>query len=156
MKRILTIIFTALILALAVNAKFERVNTYKGEFSDVSSGAWYEQDVKTAFELGFMNGKSENKFDPNGNASSLLPIEDERIWTVIEEMLTEMQEECNADDKSEEELKAELEDLINELSEMLPQHKGALEAILTAPDSVDYDGLRDSILKDVGDHFQEP
>lgn len=97
-----------------------------------------------------------NQFGPNGNASPLLPIEDERIWAVIEEMLTEMQEECNADDKSEEELKAELEDLINELSEMLPQHKGALEAILTAPDSVDYDGLRDSILKDVGDHSQEP
>ena len=97
-----------------------------------------------------------NQFDPNGNASSLFPVEDERIWAVIEEMLTEMQEECTADDKSEEELKAELEDLINELSEMLPQHKGTLEAILTDPESVDYAGLRDSILKDVGDHSQEP
>ena len=90
-----------------------------------------------------------NQFDPNGNASPLLPVEDERIWTVIEEMLTEMQEECDADDKSEEELKAELEDLINELSEMLPQHKGALEAILTDPESVDYAGLRDRSLNDM-------
>ena len=92
-----------------------------------------------------------NQFDPNGNASSLLPIEDERMWTVIEEMLTEMQEECTADDKSEEELKAELEDLINELSEMLPQHKDAFASILTDPESVDYAGLRDSILNDMDD-----
>lgn len=97
-----------------------------------------------------------NQFDPNGNASSLLPIEDERIWTVIEEMLTEMQEECAADDKSEEELKAELEDLINELSEMLPQHKDAFASILTDPESVDYDDFKDRILKDVYDHSKEP
>lgn len=94
-----------------------------------------------------------NQFDPSGNASSLLPIEDERIWTVIEEMLTEMQEECDADDKSEEKLKAELEDLINELSEMLPQHKDAFASILTDPEAVDYTALRDSILKNADDQL---
>lgn len=125
-------------------------------FEDTTTGKNYMVYTDNTEDEGGHTCVYANQFDPNGKASSLLPIEDERIWNAIEKMLTEMQEECNADDKSEEELKAELEDLINELSEMLPQHKGALEAILTAPDSVDYDGLRDSILKDVGDHSQEP
>lgn len=96
-----------------------------------------------------------NQFDPNGNASSLLPVEDERIWNVIEKMLAEMQEECAAEDRSEEELKAELEDLINELSDMLPQHKDAFASILTDPESVDYDALRDGILEELKSNVEE-
>ena len=48
---------------------FEKVNTYNGNFSDVADTAWYAENVKKAFELGFMNGKSEGKFDPNGNVT---------------------------------------------------------------------------------------
>ena len=92
-----------------------------------------------------------SKFDPTGNSSELCPVEDERIWAIIEEALKEEQEDCDGDEKSVEELEAELEDLINELSEMFPQHKGALEAILADPESVDYAGLRDSILNDMDD-----
>lgn len=48
---------------------FERVNTYNNNFSDVSDSNWFSENVKTAYELGFMNGKSEGKFDPNGNVT---------------------------------------------------------------------------------------
>lgn len=33
-----------------------------------------------------------NQFNPDGNETALLPIEDERIWSLIEKTLTEMQE----------------------------------------------------------------
>ena len=48
---------------------FETVNTYNGNFTDVADTAWYAENVKKAFELGFMNGKSEGKFDPNGSVT---------------------------------------------------------------------------------------
>ena len=69
MKRIITFFLTAVILAVGVNAAFEKVNTYVSNFSDVADTAWYAENVKTAYELGFMNGKSEGKFDPNGNVT---------------------------------------------------------------------------------------
>ena len=48
---------------------FNKVNKYNGNFTDVAETAWYAANVKEAFELGFMNGKSEGKFDPNGNVT---------------------------------------------------------------------------------------
>ena len=48
---------------------FETVNTYNGNFTDVADSAWYAENVKKAYELGFMNGKSEGKFDPNGSVT---------------------------------------------------------------------------------------
>ena len=53
----------------APKASFERINTYNNNFSDVSDSNWFAENVKTAYELGFMNGKSEGKFDPNGNVT---------------------------------------------------------------------------------------
>lgn len=44
---------------------FKKKLTYSG-FSDVSENAWYAKDVRAVYELGFMNGKSKNKFDPSG------------------------------------------------------------------------------------------
>ena len=69
MKKILSVLMMAIMLAICANAAFEKVNIYKAEFSDIKSGAWYEENVKTAYELGFMNGKSEGKFDPDGNVT---------------------------------------------------------------------------------------
>ena len=69
MKKIFTLLVAAVMLAAGVNAAFEKVNTYNGNFSDVADTAWYAQNVKTAYELGFMNGKSDGKFDPNGNVT---------------------------------------------------------------------------------------
>ena len=69
MKKILVVILAAVMLAAGVNAAFERVNSYSNNFSDVTDANWFYENVKTAYELGFMNGKSEGKFDPSGNVT---------------------------------------------------------------------------------------
>ena len=69
MKKFLVVLMAAIMLAIGANAAFEKVNTYNGDFSDVASTAWYSENVKTAYELGFMNGKSEGKFDPDGRVT---------------------------------------------------------------------------------------
>ncbi len=67
MKKIAFAFLTAALLAVGVNAAFEKVNTYDNNFSDVKDTNWFSENVKTAYELGFMNGKSEGKFDPDGS-----------------------------------------------------------------------------------------
>ena len=69
MKKIITLLLCAVMLAAGVNAAFEKVNTYNNNFSDVTEQNWFYENVKTAYELGFMNGKSEGKFDPSGNVT---------------------------------------------------------------------------------------
>ena len=69
MKRILTALLLTALLATGVLAAFEKVNTYSNNFTDVKDTNWFAANVKTAYELGFMNGKSEGKFDPNGNVT---------------------------------------------------------------------------------------
>ena len=69
MKRIITCLLVAVLLAVGANAAFEKVNSYNNNFSDVKDSNWFSANVKTAYELGFMNGKSEGKFDPNGNVT---------------------------------------------------------------------------------------
>ena len=69
MKKILVLLMVATTLAVGVNAAFEKVNTYSGNFSDVADTAWYAENVKIAYELGFMNGKGENTFDPDGRVT---------------------------------------------------------------------------------------
>ncbi len=47
---------------------FTKKNTYKaGQFTDVSSSAWYAGDVRTCYELGLMNGRTASTFDPGGS-----------------------------------------------------------------------------------------
>jgi hypothetical protein len=69
--RMLAVVFVvAMMLSVTVcYAAFEKVNTYNGNFSDVKDTSWYAENVKTAYELGFMNGKAEGKFDPDGNVT---------------------------------------------------------------------------------------
>ena len=69
MKRVVVLILVCVLFSVCTNAAFEKVNTYSGNFSDVSDSAWYAENVKTAYELGFMNGKSEGQFDPDGNVT---------------------------------------------------------------------------------------
>ncbi len=45
---------------------FKKVRDYPG-FSDVANDKWYSKDVKQAYELGLMDGKSGAKFDPDGS-----------------------------------------------------------------------------------------
>ena len=69
MKRILTLLLVVLLLSICTNAAFERINKYNNNFLDVKDTSWYAENVKTAYEIGFMNGKSEGKFDPDGNVT---------------------------------------------------------------------------------------
>lgn len=57
-------------LAAGTTSNFKKVNTYRnGQFTDVASGAWYADGVKSAYELGLMTGTSDSLFDPNGNVT---------------------------------------------------------------------------------------
>ena len=69
MKKILMCVLVACLLAIGAAAAFEKVNKYDNNFSDVVPSSWYFENVQTAYELGFMNGKSEGKFDPDGNVT---------------------------------------------------------------------------------------
>ena len=57
--------------ALAVGAglsNFKKAETYSaGKFTDVASGAWYVESVKTAYELDLVKGSSATTFSPSGN-----------------------------------------------------------------------------------------
>lgn len=70
----LAVLLTASALALPVSADYTAIenfslsHTYPADsFADVPSGAWYYDNVKTVYELGLMNGKSTDTFDPTGN-----------------------------------------------------------------------------------------
>ena len=69
MKKIITLLLCVVMLAAGVNAAFEKVNTYSNNFSDVTEQNWFYENVKTSYELGFMNGKEAGKFDPSGNVT---------------------------------------------------------------------------------------
>ena len=69
MKKALCLVVISFVLSVCAGAAFEKVNKYSDNFSDVSDTSWYSENVKTAYELGFMNGKSEGKFDPDGNVT---------------------------------------------------------------------------------------
>ena len=62
-----------LIMTLAVTqvfaaGSFEPSRTFSDDtFSDVADTAWYHADVKSAYELGLVNGKGEGIFDPDGS-----------------------------------------------------------------------------------------
>lgn len=47
---------------------FTARSTYQsGQFADVPAGAWFTENVRTAYELGLMQGKDTTHFDPEGN-----------------------------------------------------------------------------------------
>jgi len=49
-------------------SNFKAVNQYQeGKFTDVPDNQWYAESVKTAYELGIVNGNSETTFNPEGN-----------------------------------------------------------------------------------------
>ncbi|MBD5134126.1 MAG: redoxin domain-containing protein [Clostridiales bacterium] len=77
-KRILSILLAAVIIfatlpltayAAGTLSNFRKVNTYRnGVFNDVSSSAWYADEVRSAYELGLMKG-SGGAFSPNGTVT---------------------------------------------------------------------------------------
>ena len=65
-KKILAAALTAVLLAAPAGA-YTAQRSYNGEFYDVSSSAWYYDEVASAYSLGLISGKSANSFDPDGN-----------------------------------------------------------------------------------------
>ena len=56
--------------AAASAAGFSKSHEYQtGKFSDVPEKQWYAAEVKSAYELGFMNGQSDTLFAPEGNVT---------------------------------------------------------------------------------------
>ncbi len=45
---------------------FLKPNTYNGNFTDVPETEWYASEIAGAYELGFVNGKTDTLFDPEG------------------------------------------------------------------------------------------
>lgn len=45
---------------------FLKPNTYNSNFTDVPASEWYASEVAGAYELGFVNGKTDTLFDPEG------------------------------------------------------------------------------------------
>ena len=71
MKKMFFTAVCASLLAAAMcvtsQAAFEKTAAYKdGQFTDVAQSAWYANEVKSAYELGFMNGSGANTFSPDG------------------------------------------------------------------------------------------
>lgn len=69
MKKLLTFVLTIAAISTVSDAAFDKINTYRNNFSDISDSSWYSESVKTSYELGFMNGKSEGEFVPDGNVT---------------------------------------------------------------------------------------
>lgn len=44
---------------------FDTIRSYGGTFSDVSESAWYAKEVKSAYELGFIDGLDDKTFSPD-------------------------------------------------------------------------------------------
>lgn len=78
-----------------------------------------------------------NQFDPENSEASLLPIEDERIWKIIEETLVQLQEEYVEDENATEDPEDELRKTIDELCTMMPHLKDTFAALL--PDAQEDD-----------------
>ena len=53
MKKILTVVLAAVMLAVGVNAAFEKVNTYSDNFSDVTASNWYFENYEWYKRTGF-------------------------------------------------------------------------------------------------------
>jgi len=55
--------------ASAAMDAFTKKRTYANTFKDVSNSAWYYEDVKTAYELGLVDGTSASTFSPDSNVT---------------------------------------------------------------------------------------
>ena len=62
-KRIIGILAAALLAGSCLAAEPEKRQDYRdGMFSDVSSAAWYADDVKTCYEYGVKKGRQTTPF----------------------------------------------------------------------------------------------
>ncbi|MBQ7923621.1 MAG: S-layer homology domain-containing protein [Clostridia bacterium] len=62
-KRMYIFLFPLLIFLLILPAG---ARTYTDGFTDVPKDAWYHEYVSAAYEMGIIDGKTENRYDPDG------------------------------------------------------------------------------------------
>ncbi|MBP3579683.1 MAG: S-layer homology domain-containing protein, partial [Clostridia bacterium] len=69
--KLFALVLAVVALTAAVGAQgFTKTQEYpEGKFTDVPANQWYAAEVKSAYELGFMNGQSDTAFAPNGNVT---------------------------------------------------------------------------------------
>ena len=69
--KLLCVLIAVFTLATVASASgFTKTLSYAdGTFNDVKSTSWYAKEVASAYELGFMNGKGEGTFAPDGNVT---------------------------------------------------------------------------------------
>lgn len=70
-RLLLAVICISILAGMACFAKgFSKTQEYTdGLFTDVKSTSWYAKDVASAYELGFMSGKGNGVFAPDGNVT---------------------------------------------------------------------------------------
>lgn len=70
MKRLMIVLAAMLTLCIGISAaEFTKNRTYENNFSDVAENAWYAGNVASVYEIGLMEGVSDNKFDTESEIS---------------------------------------------------------------------------------------
>ncbi len=63
---IAVLLIASILSSSAYSAEVKSVHNYEGQFSDISSSAWYYENVVLSYELGLISGKTEDRFAPDG------------------------------------------------------------------------------------------
>ncbi len=99
--KFLSILFSALLIASPVSAawsdNYTASRTYSGQFGDISSGDWYYDNVVSAYSLGIINGKSDNRFEPS---KTVTIAETVKIAALCHQLLVDGKTNENAFDSS--------------------------------------------------------
>lgn len=67
---LLAVLAVFVLSTVCLAAGFEQKNQYAdGTFTDVANSEWYAKEVKSAYELGFMNGVGASLFSPDGKVT---------------------------------------------------------------------------------------
>ncbi|MBQ2942641.1 MAG: trypsin-like peptidase domain-containing protein [Clostridia bacterium] len=72
MKKIISVLLISILLLsftapVAASHSFQKANTYKNQFSDISESDWFYSYVKEVYEYGLMKGSSDYAFSPDAN-----------------------------------------------------------------------------------------
>lgn len=59
---------------------FTASRTYSNQFTDVPTNAWYYNSVKSAYNLGLVNGSSATTYSPN---KMKLPLRSCTLWLLV-------------------------------------------------------------------------
>ena len=66
---LMSVVFLFSVISLSLTVYSADTRDYSGQFTDVSESDWFYKNVKKAYELNIINGKSDTTFDPAGNVT---------------------------------------------------------------------------------------